>query len=242
MTLRTRVPAGLVGLGAALLALVACGSGTSTPRGAPTPPSTSATAPVPTGPSGATSAPPSPTFPTPSVVSPTGPPATIQVRLVAYDNQTSTCQGSAWCRKLGWTPALQHQYETTTCTSGDTHPDPDPAKTVVACSTLGEKYILGPAELTNTDVAKASAAYSDSETWAVNIDFTPSGGDTFLGLTKKLMTNNQQYAIVLDGSVVAAPSVFAAGRSAQLTGSEQGFTQNQAEQLAARINAGAGTG
>lgn len=163
------------------------------------------------------------------------------MRLVALDNQTTPCQGSAWCAKLGYTPALQHAYDTTTCHAGDTHPDPDPHQPVVACSNLGEKYLLGPAELTNTAISRAAAAYSDTETWAVNVDFTPSGAQTFRTLTKKLMANGQQFAIVVDGSVVAAPTVFQASSSAQLTGGESGFTQNAAEQLAARINEGAGT-
>lgn len=162
------------------------------------------------------------------------------MRLVALDNQTTPCQGSAWCAQLGYTPQLQHAYDSTTCKAGDTHANPDPKKPVVACSSLGEKYLLGPAELTNQDVAKAAAAYSDTETWAVDIDFTPSGAQTFLGLTKKLTSNDQQYAIMVDGSVVAAPTVFGPGRSAQLTGGDNGFTQNSAEQLAARINEGAG--
>lgn len=243
--MRSRALAGLL----PLLALAACGSGgtagsagptVSTAPTSPTSPtsSTGSSTGVPTSPAGGVST--SPTYPSPSSVSPTGPPATIQVRLVALDNQTRPCQGSSWCAKLGYTQALQHTYDTTTCHAGDTHPNPDPRRAVVACSNLGEKYLLGPAKLTNQDVARAAAALSDTETWAVNIDFTASGSQTFLALTKELTANDQQYAIMVDGSVVAAPSVFQASRSAQLTGSDQGFTQNAAEQLAARINEGAG--
>ncbi|WRZ93979.1 hypothetical protein OHB54_36015 [Streptomyces sp. NBC_01007] len=125
----------------------------------------------------------------------------------------------------------------------------DPAQdSVVACgadgsaSSLRTKYLLGPTAVDGSRVASAKAV-RDQQTgnWIVRLDFDSAGTRRFSALTGDLSGNTaprNQFAIVLDGTVISAPSVSQrlGGGTADISGS---FTRESAEQLAATLDSGA---
>ncbi|MEU2584956.1 protein translocase subunit SecD [Streptomyces avermitilis] len=122
-----------------------------------------------------------------------------------------------------------------------------PTDTTLACGTNSQgqwqKYVLGPAEVAGTDVKKASAVYDTQSAagWKVTMDFTSAGAKKFGDITGKLAKNQppqNQFAIVLDGSVVSDPSVSQAltGGNAEISGS---FDQTEAKDLANVLSYGA---
>ncbi|UTR80926.1 protein translocase subunit SecD [Streptomyces cavourensis] len=104
-----------------------------------------------------------------------------------------------------------------------------------------EKYILGPAEVSGSDVDDAKAAI-DQQTgeWIVSMEFTSAGAKKFQTITGRLSQQQppmNQFAIVLDSEVVSAPSVRTAlSKNAQISGS---FTQQSAEELGNILSYGA---
>ncbi|WP_329114427.1 protein translocase subunit SecD [Streptomyces sp. NBC_01465] len=117
-----------------------------------------------------------------------------------------------------------------------------PTDPVVSCSEDGStKYILGPAELSGTDVDSAKAAISQQNgAWVVNMDFTGKGSKKFQTTTTKLAKATEpqnQFAIVLDGLVQSAPRVSTTlSGSAEISGS---FDQKSAQSLANVLSYGA---
>ncbi|OCC08868.1 protein translocase subunit SecD [Streptomyces sp. PTY087I2] len=117
--------------------------------------------------------------------------------------------------------------------------------TIVACGSnvpgSYEKYILGPAEVSGSDVDDAKGAI-DQQTgeWIVSMEFTSKGAKKFQTITSRLSQQQppmNQFAIVLDGEVVSAPSVRTAlSKNAQISGS---FTQQSAEDLGNILSYGA---
>ncbi len=126
--------------------------------------------------------------------------------------------------------------------------DDDPKKPIVTCDVTGQlKYILGSVEIEGTDLTGATAGLGQTSTgastneWGVNLDLDSKGGAAFLATTErisKLPPPNNQFGIVLDGSVISAPSVDQpiAGGSARISGS---FTQESAKTLSDQLKFGA---
>ncbi|MGW8333320.1 protein translocase subunit SecD [Streptomyces sp. NPDC055897] len=112
----------------------------------------------------------------------------------------------------------------------------------VACDQTGaEKYILGPAEVDGTDVAKAQAVINQQNgQWIVQMDFTGGGSKKFAAITGKLSQQqypNNRFAIALDNTVVSAPTVSSTlSGSAEISGN---FTQSTAQDLANVLSYGA---
>ncbi|MEU9359155.1 protein translocase subunit SecD [Streptomyces sp. NPDC048301] len=144
------------------------------------------------------------------------------------------------------TAALQKKFTELDCTdksarakAGDGVKPEDPT---VACSSEGDaKYLLGPAEVSGTDVDDAKAQFDQQRgIWLVSMDFTDKGSKKFQTITKKLSTQQSpqnQFAISLDGEVVSAPQVNETlSGSAEISGS---FTQQSAEDLANVLSYGA---
>ncbi|MEU0133694.1 protein translocase subunit SecD [Streptomyces sp. NPDC006296] len=144
------------------------------------------------------------------------------------------------------TAALQKKFTELDCTdkaaraaAGDGVKPEDPT---VACSSEGDaKYLLGPAEVSGTDVDDAKAQFDQQRgIWLVSMQFTDKGSKKFQSITKKLSTQQSpqnQFAISLDGEVVSAPQVNEAlSGSAEISGS---FTQQSAEDLANVLSYGA---
>ncbi|WP_327322309.1 protein translocase subunit SecD [Streptomyces sp. NBC_01210] len=104
-----------------------------------------------------------------------------------------------------------------------------------------EKYLLGPAEVNGKDVDDAKATI-DQRTgqWIVQMDFTDGGSKKFQKITSRLSQQQppmNQFAIVLDGEVVSAPSVRETlSANAEISGS---FTQQSAQDLGNILSYGA---
>ncbi|MER5472360.1 protein translocase subunit SecD [Streptomyces sp. NPDC002685] len=149
------------------------------------------------------------------------------------------------------TAKLQAEYAALDCSdkaarakAGDGAKPTDPT---VACgqnsSGQWQKYVLGPAEVSGTDIKKAAAVFDTQSAagWKVTMDFTSGGSKKFAAITGKLaqqQSPQNQFAIVLDGEVVSDPFVSQAltGGNAEISGS---FTQTEAQDLANMLKYGA---
>lgn len=105
------------------------------------------------------------------------------------------------------------------------------------------KYALGPAAVDGTDVSSADAVFDGQrgQGWIVQMEFDDRGTKKFANVTEKLSVQQppqNQFAIVLDGEVVSAPSVSErlGGGSAEISGS---FNQESADELANILKYGA---
>ena len=150
---------------------------------------------------------------------------------------------------LSWvTPALQAQFLAYDCS----HEANDPANApkdqpVIACDPAGTaKYILGPVELDGSSITDATAGMNTQNgQWVVNVVFDADGAKTFGEVSQRLYAFTQagkspqnQFAFVLDGAVISAPSmngVILDGKP-QISGS---FTQESSKTLADQLKYGA---
>ncbi|MBN9177227.1 MAG: protein translocase subunit SecD [Microbacterium sp.] len=150
---------------------------------------------------------------------------------------------------LNWvTPALQAQFLAYDCSN----PANDPANApkdqpVIACDPAGTaKYILGPVELDGSSITDATAGMNTQNgQWVVNVVFDADGAKTFGEVSQRLyaftqagQTPQNQFAFVLDGAVISAPSmngVILDGKP-QISGS---FTQESSKTLADQLKYGA---
>ncbi|AXK32373.1 protein translocase subunit SecD [Streptomyces armeniacus] len=175
--------------------------------------------PTPTG-SGNASEPPAPA-PTPTAPAPEGVPASLQKQFESLDCSTKEARAKA-SRE-----AAQRK-------------DGQP---VVTCD--GEqpiKYVLGPVAVEGKNVSDANAALDQTrgQGWIVQMSFDDKGSKAFGNITSELAQKQQpqnQFAIVLDGEVVSAPSV-----SERLVGDAEisgNFNQQSAEDLANILSYGA---
>jgi preprotein translocase subunit SecD len=120
----------------------------------------------------------------------------------------------------------------------------DPAQYLITCEKDGSvKYALAPADLIGTDIDSASAGLPQQGAggWQISLQMTTEGAKKFADSTSKLSAldaPNDQFAIVLDGVVISAPSVNEAilGGSAIISGS---FTADEARALAQVLKYGA---
>jgi len=152
---------------------------------------------------------------------------------------------------LAWiTPELQAEYDAFTCDQVDTSganvaPVDEP---LITCDDTGQiKFLLGPAEVQGSTITDATAQMqtnsngSSTGKWAVVITFNGEGTQQFADVTTRLygMTGAQnQFAIVLDGAVISAPTtnaIITDGRP-EISGS---FTQESAKVLADQLKYGA---
>ena len=120
----------------------------------------------------------------------------------------------------------------------------DPAQYLISCEKDGSvKYALAPADLVGTDIESATAGLPQQGAggWQVDLQMTTDGAKKFADSTTKLSaleSPNDQFAIVLDGVVISAPSVNEPilGGSAVISGS---FTADEARALAQVLKYGA---
>ncbi|MEU3209176.1 protein translocase subunit SecD [Streptomyces cyaneofuscatus] len=147
------------------------------------------------------------------------------------------------------TAKLQEEFAKLNCADPEQRAaagkDALPTDSIVACGSnvpgSYEKYILGPAEVSGGDVDDAQGAI-DQQTgeWIVSMEFSSAGAKKFQTITSRLSQQQppmNQFAIVLDGEVVSAPSVRTAlSKNAQISGS---FNQQSAEDLGNILSYGA---
>ncbi|MFB7209257.1 protein translocase subunit SecD [Streptomyces sp. NPDC056255] len=179
--------------------------------------------------------------------------ATTQGRAVtgALKTDTTPTPKASTTPKADATPSasaakLQKQFAELDCSSKASRAEAargaKPTDTVVACSSEGDaKYVLGPSEVSGTEVDNAKAGFDQQRgMWIVNMEFTKKGSKQFQTITKKLSAQQSpqnQFAIALDGEVVSAPQVNTTlSGSAEISGS---FTQQSAEDLANVLSYGA---
>ena len=122
------------------------------------------------------------------------------------------------------------------------------AEPLITCDdTRQQKFILGPVEVRGANIADASHGLSVNSQgvttgqWAVNMRFDSEGAKQFADVTRRLITLEgvrNQFAIVLDGQVITAPTTNSAitDGKAEITGS---FTQESAKTLADQLKFGA---
>lgn len=147
------------------------------------------------------------------------------------------------------TPALQAQYDAFDCAAINTTNVAPADEPLITCETDGSiKYILGPVEVdgsTITDATNGQRTTSSGATtgeWVVNIVFNSEGTTKFADVTTRLnsLTGAQnQFAIVLDGHVISAPSNT---QGAILNGKPEisgSFTQDSSKALADQLKFGA---
>jgi preprotein translocase subunit SecD len=129
----------------------------------------------------------------------------------------------------------------------------DPDQSVYLADDGGLVYDLGPAFLTGADLTGAEPGFGSNQAgWDVDPSFTADGGTKFEECTAVLSTYvygdpHRQMAIVLDGSVISAPSIaqdVAAGESLQadsvvITMGSSDTAQQDAEDLATVLRYGA---
>jgi preprotein translocase subunit SecD len=110
-------------------------------------------------------------------------------------------------------------------------------KTVVFVDQQGNKYQLGPVEITGEMIKKATAVYNTTtgSGWEIDFTTTSAGKSIIAQVTQRLI--EKQLAIVVDNVVISSPTVKGAiSGSGVITGS---FTQAKASDLATQLNAGA---
>lgn len=131
--------------------------------------------------------------------------------------------------------------------------DDDVDAPLVTCSQDGtSKYVLGPAELTGQDLSSAQMGYKQSSTGMqtnqpiVQLTFTDEGATKFATVTTRLSAQTtppaNQFAIVLDGLVISAPTVNEPipNGMAEISGpTTNPFTRAEATSLANQLNFGA---
>ncbi len=149
-------------------------------------------------------------------------------------------------------PALYDEYLNFDCASvieavTNVAPADEP---LITCDVNGvEKYILGPVEVAGETIADASAGLITNSQgvstgqWGVFISFDETGTTQFADVTTRLFgfpttDVRNRFAIVLDGSVISAPTTNAiiSDGNPQISGS---FTQESAQTLADQLKFGA---
>lgn len=168
------------------------------------------------------------------------------------DEPTKAAPDSASDAEYYITPAVQARYDALDCTdqanlTGGQSAPADEA--LVTCDPTGTiKYVLGPVEVEGSRIANASSGLQVSQsgavtnTWAVNIEFDREGTRTFADVTERLQGQQapqNQFAIVLDGLVISAPSldpgVIISDGKPEISGS---FTRETATTLANQLKFG----
>ncbi len=142
---------------------------------------------------------------------------------------------------LQWTPSTQDQSDFAQWTCGDSFPDVSDQPLFACDKTKTAKYLLGPIIVPGTEVSSASAGIPQGAVApAVQLSFTSAGQSAFTAATKVLASKSSpqnQFAIVLDGTVISAPQVsYQINGGAQIDGN---FTQVEANDLANVLKYGA---
>lgn len=117
--------------------------------------------------------------------------------------------------------------------------DDNPDKPLVTCDDQGVKYLLSVAMIEGTELKSADAGIpQDSVSWAVDLAFDSGGTEKFTEISRALYNTDKQFAIVLDGQVISAPTMngIITNGEAQITGD---FSQAEATSLATSLKYGA---
>lgn len=138
-------------------------------------------------------------------------------------------------------PAAVEAYNKFTCPAPGkpVNVEDDPKKPLVTCDDQGQKYLLSASMIEGTDLDSASAQIPQSQVaYVVLLDFDSDGTKKFTEISKALVGTEKQFAIVLDGQVISAPTMDAliTNGQAQIEGQ---FTPEEAKSLATSLKYGA---
>ncbi|PUA80098.1 protein translocase subunit SecD [Nocardioides currus] len=118
--------------------------------------------------------------------------------------------------------------------------DDDPDKPLVTCDEFGRKMLLSAALIEGTDLSAADALPPSQQSveWGVDLSFNRAGTKEFAEISQALVNTDKQFAIVLDGQVISAPTMngLITDGNAQITGQ---FSQAEAQSLATSLKYGA---
>ena len=146
---------------------------------------------------------------------------------------------------LAWvTEALYAKFLAYDCANAENDAADQPAdQPLITCDAdNASKYILGPVELDGSAINDATNGInSQNGQWAVNIVFDGEGTDVFGEISQRLFnleSPQNQFAFVLDGVVISAPSMNAVivDGKPQITGN---FDQETSKVLADQLKYGA---
>jgi preprotein translocase subunit SecD len=126
----------------------------------------------------------------------------------------------------------------------------DPSKPLIACEPPEgnpddddyrptSKYLMSQAVIQGTDLKDASAGVPQQQVnWVVNLEIGGDGKSAFTAISKALVGSERQFAIVLDGSVISAPTMdgLITNGQAQISGN---FNDTTANNLATSLKFGA---
>ncbi len=126
----------------------------------------------------------------------------------------------------------------------------DPSKPLMTCEPPEDspgtdqdrpavKYLLSRAVIQGTDLSSASAGVPQSQVnWVVNLEVGGGGQDAFTAISRALVGTERQFAIVLDGAVISAPTMegLITNGQAQISGN---FNETSANDLATSLKFGA---
>ncbi|WP_426246435.1 protein translocase subunit SecD [Nocardioides sp. LHG3406-4] len=145
-----------------------------------------------------------------------------------------------WMNNPGqqWT----QKFNEFTCPPGGAIPvvDDNPAKPLITCDESGQKFLLSKAMIEGTALDDANTAPPDQSNtqWRVQLQFDGPGTKTFTTISQTLFNTQKQFAIVLDGNVISAPTMngLITDGQAEISGD---FTQTSADSLATSLKFGA---
>ena len=138
-------------------------------------------------------------------------------------------------------PASLQAFQDYTCPpAGETAlVEDDPATPLVTCDESGVKYLLSVSMIEGTELSSADAGIPQQQLdWVVSLDFDSSGTDKFTEISRALYGTQKQFAIVLDGQVLSAPTMDAliTNGKAEISGN---FDEETATSLATSLKFGA---
>ncbi|GAB3753410.1 protein translocase subunit SecD [Zhihengliuella somnathii] len=149
------------------------------------------------------------------------------------------------------TPELYREFEALDCEAAIEERSieaADPDQPTIACDPdMMVKYIVGPVEVDGDHIADATHGPARNSQgfqtggWAVQLSFDSTGAKQFREVTSRLVSMEgaqNQFAILLDGLVVSAPTANAVipDGNAEITGN---FTEESSKQLAEQLKYGA---
>lgn len=129
-------------------------------------------------------------------------------------------------------------YSSFTCPAPGAEPAEDiPGKPLLTCDDDGVPYLLTPAVIEGTEVDEAAYGIPQQQAnYVVTLDFKSKGNKAFADTTGAIAGSGEQFAIVLDGKVISAPTADSRiSGGAQISGD---FTQATAAALANNLKYG----
>ncbi|WP_309067271.1 protein translocase subunit SecD [Microbacterium sp.] len=165
-------------------------------------------------------------------------------------NATPTAEPSngsdpAWVSDLLWA-----QFQSYRCDDPENDPSAAPAdQPLITCDASGAaKYILGPVEMDGSSIDDATNGMDpQTGTWSVNLQFDGEGAQTFGEISERLNAVRQespndprsQFAFVLDGNIISAPTMNAVITDGRPSISGGGIDQETSKVLADQLKFGA---